>query len=43
VHLTARPDQRAVDVRDEELRQLAGLAGATGYTETRFLVLVSCS
>jgi hypothetical protein len=26
VHLAARPNQRAVDVRDEELRQLAGLS-----------------
>ena len=30
VHLAARPNQRAVDVRDEELRQLAEPAGAAG-------------
>ena len=28
VHLSARPNQRAVNVRDEELRQLAEPAGA---------------
>ena len=43
MHLAARPNQRAVDVSDEELRQLAGLTGAAGYTDTRFLVFVSCS
>jgi hypothetical protein len=30
VHLAARPDQRAVDVRDEDLRQLAEPAAAAG-------------
>jgi hypothetical protein len=30
MHLAARPNQRTVDIRDEELRQLAGLAGAAG-------------
>jgi hypothetical protein len=30
MHLAARPNQRTVDVRNEEFRQLAGLTSAGG-------------
>jgi len=30
MHLAARPNQRTVDISNEEARQLAGLAGAAG-------------